>query len=370
MNERQAGNESEEPVCELRCTAWSKTGKSAGKHMEKKRRDWGRRIGIAAVLTAILLAGMFYARGKFDSESAGAMPQRSKSEGIYQAQALEMHVERGAQEERQTEGAKPEEDVFNVLFLGTDQRLEGTQDRGRADVTMLCSLNRKSGAIKLVSFERGIYVPIPDRGGDLLTHAYAWGGPELSVSLIENLFHVEINGYAQVDFESFAEIVDLLGGIDVELTEQEAIGVSGMVAEKDPNGDALSAGWNHLDGKHALAYCRLRYFDDDWMRQQRQRNTLNACKQSLAGLNATEAGEFLWGVAAMVNTDLELEDISELLLESSTFVNGEVETMQVPDKNRQLNSISCDFEYESKKISNFLYGTNYEIESPYVNIWS
>lgn len=338
--------------------------------MEKRMRGWGGRIGIAAILMAILFAGMLYARGLLDGESAGAMPQRSKSEGVYRVQALEKRVERDAQEEGQTVGAKPEEDVFNVLFLGTDQRLEGTQDRGRADVTMLCSLNRESGAIKLISFERGIYVPIPDRGGDLLTHAYAWGGPELSVSLIEDLFHVEINGYAQVDFESFAEIVDLLGGIDVELTEQEAIGVSGMVAEKDPSCAALATGWNHLDGKHALAYCRLRYFDDDWMRQQRQRNTLNACKQSLAGLSMMEAGEFLWRVAAMINTDLELEDISELLLQISTFVNGEVETMQVPDKNRQLNSISCDFEYESKKISNFLYGTDYEIESPYSNIWS
>ena len=77
--------------------------------------------------------------------------------------------------------------VVNVLFLGTDFAIGADGSRGRADSNMLCSLNTRSGEIKLVSFERGIGVPVPGHGSDLLTHAYQWGGPELSKSIISQM---------------------------------------------------------------------------------------------------------------------------------------------------------------------------------------
>ena len=92
--------------------------------------------------------------------------------------------------------------VINVLFLGTDFAVGAEGNRGRADSNMLCSLDTRSGAIRLVSFERGIGVPVPGRGSDLLTHAYHWGGPELSQSIISQMFAVTVDGYAQVDFSA------------------------------------------------------------------------------------------------------------------------------------------------------------------------
>ena len=90
--------------------------------------------------------------------------------------------------------------IINILFLGTDYRIEN-EERGRADSNILCSLDTGKGEIRLISFERGIGVPIPGRGSDLLTHAYSYGGPTLSQSIISQMFNVEINGYAQVDFQ-------------------------------------------------------------------------------------------------------------------------------------------------------------------------
>ncbi len=118
--------------------------------------------------------------------------------------------------------------VINVLLLGTDVST-GEEDSGRADSNILCSLDTKTGDIRLISFERGIGVPVPDYGSDILTHAYRRGGPELSQSILSQMFCVEIAGYARVDFEGFAKIVDLLGGIDIELTEQEALALNGAI---------------------------------------------------------------------------------------------------------------------------------------------
>ena len=81
--------------------------------------------------------------------------------------------------------------ILNILFLGTDFQLPN-EERGRADSNMLCSLNTRTGAIRLVSFERGIGVPVPGRGSDLLTHAWHWGGSGVSQAIISQMFCVEI----------------------------------------------------------------------------------------------------------------------------------------------------------------------------------
>ena len=262
---------------------------------------------------------------------------------------------------------RKDKDVFNILLLGTDLKV-GETDLGRADATMLCSLNLKTGDIKLVSFERGIYVPIPNHEADLLTHAYSYGGANLSVSLIEHLFLIGIDGYAQVDFESFPAIIDMIGGVDIELTETEVLALQGKTLTNANAHNEIREGMNHLDGNDTLAYCRLRFPDDDWARQERQRSALKACQKQLKSLSPVKMLKVLREVVPMVNTDLDTWDISKLLLHAGKFSKGTIETLQVPDKNRFYNAIACDYDYESKKISNSIYGTEYEIESPYVII--
>ena len=275
------------------------------------------------------------------------------AENAYAEQAV---ITDGSQ---QTSIGDPEnaDKIFNILLLGTDERLPGTSDRGRADVTMLCSLNMRTGDIKLVSFERGIMVPIPDRGNDLLTHAYKWGGADLSVSLIEDLFDVEIDAYAQADFERFAEVIDILGGIDMELTQLEAIGVSDMVEEDHTGYARLHEGMNHMDGTQALCYCRLRRFDDNWARQERQRKVLAACQVKLNDLSITDATALIRKVVDMIDTDLSIKDLASLLLHVNDFMNGKCTTMQVPENIPGKENVSCDFTAEGERITDFIYRT-------------
>ena len=267
----------------------------------------------------------------------------------------------GAEEEPAQEST---DDVFNILLLGSDQRIEGTKDTGRSDCIMLASVNFTTGDIKLISFERAIIVPIPasltpdGSTSDLLTHAYRWGGAELMKSVLKDCFGVEADAYVHVDFDTFVFIFDAIGGIDVELTAQEAFGMDcgyalGTGAEVH---NYVAEGWNHLDGHDTLVYCRLRVTDDDWARQQRQRNVLCQVLKKASGLSLTELNTLANKVLYFSDTDLSFLQIAKLMLHSSQLLNCEVEELQVPGKNEASDKINCDFAQETLRISEFIYG--------------
>ena len=254
--------------------------------------------------------------------------------------------------------------VINVLFLGTDYRLSN-EERGRADSNILCSLNTRSGEIRLISFERGIGVPVPGRGSDLLTHAYHWGGPALSQSIISQMFCVEVIGYVQVDFETFAKIIDSIGGIDVELNELEAKALNGEIPSQTWVWQEVHEGWNHLFGHDALEYCRLRSIDSDWNRQRRQRTVLQQIQKSCKSLSPSDLLRLSEQVLPLIHTNLREGQITSILLHLPKLMRGDVTQLQVPDKNNTDNYIRCNPDYESKKIANFLYDAGYELVSPY-----
>ncbi len=254
--------------------------------------------------------------------------------------------------------------VINVLLLGTDYRLTNG-DRGRADSNMLCSLDTKNGEIRLISFERGIGVPVPGHGSDLLTHAYRWGGPGLSQSIISQMFCVEIDGYAQVDFGSFAEIIDEIGGVDVELTELEAKALNGAIATNVWAWEEMHEGQNHLCGHDALEYCRLRSIDSDWNRQRRQRTVLEQVQQSCRKMSPLKLAKLANTVLPMIHTNLSRKEVSAIVRSLPRLTRGALTQLQVPDHNGANGSIRCVPEYEAKKIANFLYDAGYELKSPY-----
>ena len=255
--------------------------------------------------------------------------------------------------------------VINVLFLGTDFAIGADGNRGRADSNMLCSLDTRSGAIRLVSFERGIGVPVPGRGSDLLTHAYHWGGSELSQSIIAQMFAVTVDGYAQVDFSAFADVIDAIGGVDVELTEMEAKALNGAIATNVWAWVEVHEGMNHLCGHDALEYCRLRSIDSDWHRQMRQRKVLEQIQKSCRKMSPLRLVKLAGEVLPMIHTNLGRDDVKAILRALPKLMRGEVAQLQVPDKNGSHGTVRCIPDYEARKIANFLYDAGYELKSPY-----
>lgn len=245
-------------------------------------------------------------------------------------------------------------DVVNILLIGSDMRMKHTDDIGRGDVTMLCSLNTRTGAVKLVSFERGTGVPWEGHDWTMLTSFYRFNGPAATTRVVGECFQIDFDGYAHVDFDSFREIINAIGGVDVELDRAEAGALTNSAKQR-----YFKEGVNHLDGEAALDFCRLRSIDSNWQRTGRQRRTIQAVLTKAKGMNLKQLNDLADTVLPMIDTDLSNETITRLMMNLTKFAGATADQMVVPDRDHILpggNGYNkADFEYESGRIRELLY---------------
>lgn len=169
--------------------------------------------------------------------------------------------------------------VFNILLLGVDNRTVELQ-RGLSDAVIICSVNMDTGSVKLTSFARDLAVSVPGYTPERrINVAYRYGGPELSMKTINRAFQMNIQHYVVVNIHGLADIIDALGGVDIEMTKLEA-GRINFELRKEPmdkvkreNVEALD-GVQHLDGMQAVTFARIRGIDSDLERTGRQRRLL------------------------------------------------------------------------------------------------
>lgn len=259
--------------------------------------------------------------------------------------------------------------VVNILFIGTDEQYS-EDDKGRGDVTLLCSLNRDSGSVKLISFERSIGMPWPNHGDVMLTNTHAYGGAELVCQDISRAFRVDIDGYVQMNFDGFCSIIDSLGGVDILLGAEEAKAMT----EDTYNEIWYSEGMNHLDGESALRYCRLRRIDDNWHRVERQRYLFSSVLSQAKNLRLTQIKELAHAAMEHVNTNLTKPQLAALLVKAPRFLRSELQQMTIPDRNNvwTYNSgeetvTGCDFGAESRRLNEFIYGSNEQTQPVMAN---
>ena len=266
-------------------------------------------------------------------------------------------------------GELPDGDVFsdknivNILLLGTDMKIPGTDDLGRCDCTMICSLNKSTGEVKLVGFERAIGVPIPGYEDELLTYAYQYGAGPFMVETIEKCFNVDLAGYVHVGFESFPQVINAIGGIDVELDQSEIYNLS-VTYQYSPDLHEMSPGMNHLEGEVAYGYCRLRDSDDDWARQGRTREAVQAMVNKLKTLSITDLNKLMNEVLPLIETDLTNAQLTSLMMSAPKFVNATVTQLMEPAKDKTWSyqtgrgafMIGCDFKECAAEIQEFIYG--------------
>ena len=266
-------------------------------------------------------------------------------------------------------GELPAGDVFsdknivNILLLGTDMKIPNTNDPGRCDCTMICSLNKATGEVKLVGFERAIGVPIPGYEDELLTYAYQYGAGPFMVETIEKCFNVDLAGYVHVGFESFPQVINAIGGIDVELNQSEIYNLS-VTYQYSPDLHEMSPGMNHLEGEVAYGYCRLRDSDDDWARQGRTREAVQAMVNKLKTLSITDLNKLMNEVLPLIETDLTNAQLTSLMMSAPKFVNATVTQLMEPAKDKTWSyqtgrgafMIGCDFKECAAEIQEFIYG--------------
>jgi LCP family protein required for cell wall assembly len=180
---------------------------------------------------------------------------------------------------------------FNILLLGLDQRGEVQHRAFRTDTIMIASLNTETKQGTLFSIPRDLYVEVPEHGKRRInivhvlgeTQGYPGGGPALLMETVEHNFGISIHGYAMVNFQGFRDIVDLLGGVDIDVEKE----IWDHRYPNDHGGEMtihIPAGRQHMDSEMLLHYCRSRYTTDDFDRAGRQQMALMALGQQFLSL--------------------------------------------------------------------------------------
>ncbi len=228
-------------------------------------------------------------------------------------------------------------DVMNILLIGIDARDRNSYSR--SDTMILLSINTKTKKVIMTSFLRDILVKIPDRGFDRFSHTFAYGGPQLLIKTFKANFNIEIQHYAYINFFSFVDIVDALGGLDVTMTANEVSIMNFYLLEINelygrPVGtDNLPAvdGTYHLNGKQALGYARNRYSGgDDWGRTQRQQNLMKLMMEKVKKLSLSQIDNLLETVLPLITTNMQKSELKSLVNKSLTYLGYERVSQSIP----------------------------------------
>lgn len=263
-----------------------------------------------------------------------------------------------------------EDGVVNILLIGNDSRMNG--EDGRSDAMILLSVSRKTKTIYMTSLLRDMYVEIPGREDNRLNAAYSFGGPELLMKTVEQNLGVPVNRYMLVNFEAFANLVDAVGGVDLELTSQEVEYVNGYLVEYNiltnrPQGtdnmDTSVSGMVHLNGPQALAYCRNRYLGTDFGRTERQRKVLTEVIKKLPAAAVTNGGDLIDGLMPNLTTNLTRGECFRLSLMAGRLLTYDIVSDNIPQPGtysdatiRQMQVLKVDFDANRKYLREKIYG--------------
>ena len=227
--------------------------------------------------------------------------------------------------------------ITNIIIIGSD----GNDNYGRSDTLMLLSIDNVHYKLKLTSFLRDTFVNIPGYGMDKLNAAYAYGGTSLCIDTIEYNFGVEIDGYAIVNFKTFREMINAIGGVDVYLTDDEIEYINAQVAQNgQPNyiADGTSEGVVHLTGGQALWHVRNRggevngiyFYGTDWDRVDRQQRMFEGIIDGLRSASFSEVKDMAYTVLPYISTDLSSDAISGHIMNAPVYLVYDIERMTVP----------------------------------------
>ena len=221
----------------------------------------------------------------------------------------------GITEEVEEKLSKYNDTIINIALFGVDSGFDGI---GRSDSIMIATIDTHNNKLKLTSIMRDSYVDIEGYGNDKINHAYAFGGPELAISTINRNFNLNIQDFISVNYGSFPRIIDKIGGIDIEVDEEELQYINEYIEDMNNfnvtnSPEILSTGVQHMDGTQAIAYCRIRYATGgDYNRTERHREVLSAIFNKVTQMSINQYPALLNEILPMIETSLKSDDILEL----------------------------------------------------------
>lgn len=229
-----------------------------------------------------------------------------------------------------------EKEIYNILLIGKDGIGEKTS---RADTMIILTVDNKHKGLKLTSIARDTLVYIPGKGYDKINHSFYYGGCELLLNTINNNFDLNIEDYAIVDFKSFVDVINVLGGVEVNIEDREVEGLNKVIdacygleiENKGNNIEYITSSGNHLlNGYQALAYCRLRKIDNCFYRDARQRKVLESLAYKLSKVSVFKYPELIKILLKHVKVNISPDKILDLAMISRDLTNYKIKQLEFP----------------------------------------
>ena len=317
-----------------------------GQKKKKKKGCGGKILGFfCTVLVLVALVGITYSAVMFSRLDRSSGSTSSQPTAYIQQAAAAPAWE-----------VKTDSSVTNILLIGADKNDDGTD--GRSDSNMLLSIDRNSKTLRLVSFLRDAYLEIPGHGKNKLNAAYAFEGPNLTIATLQNNYRIIMDKYVSTDFDNFAKIIDRMGGLDINMSQ------AACDAENENMGSSLKPGVNHLNGRLALYYARIRAIDDDFGRTGRQREVIELMIKKMKTMNPVEISKIMYDYLPCVKTNLSNQELVSLASIGVSVSSYKMETMYIPYVNTYKDEdipkvgdvLDPDLNQNCKLLRNFLYG--------------
>lgn len=239
----------------------------------------------------------------------------------------------GSSADTQQLGLPTEEEsgIENIVLFGVDNRTPN--DHGRTDSIIIATVDKNSKVIKLTSVMRDLYVKIGSTDSmSRINAAYAIGGPELALETLNRNFGLDLKYYAIIDFKAFQELVDKLGGVDVEVKDYEVNEINKYITEVNGKNATLlkNGGFQHLNGQQALSFARIRKVGNgDYERTERQRIILKALMEKAKQVDLIKITQLIPTLVSYVQTNVPVSKVLSLGVAAYKF-NGGMQSMRIP----------------------------------------
>lgn len=212
--------------------------------------------------------------------------------------------------------------ITNIALYGLDRRAK--DEASRSDAIMVVSIDRQHKKIKISSIMRDSYVNVEGHGMTKITHAYAYGGPQLAIKTINENFNLNIKDFVTVDFFDLEKIIDDLGGVEINIRSDELKPINEDIEETShiEKSAALlitKTGIQALNGRQAVAYARIRDTSGgDFERTERQRIVLNALLNKIMKTNITNLPKEVNNLSQYTETSLSITDMIKMATSVAT----------------------------------------------------
>lgn len=257
----------------------------------------------------------------------------------------------------------------NIAVFGLDNEKSGVFTSGNSDLIMIASINNDTKEVRVVSVYRDTYLNVgtnDDRYFWKANYAYNHGGPEQAVRMLNQNFDLDIADYVAVDFYAVCKVIDLLGGLEINVEEGAMMDEFNIYIAETAAYTGLEphmvehAGVQTLDGVQATAYCRIRHDANDFRRAQRQREVLSKIIEKTKSSNLLTINKIIDAVLDDISTDLtEMQLISmasQLLNYELSGTTGFPFELYVFDLSRKYIVAPCDLEKNVRELHAYLFG--------------